>query len=69
MSKEEEPVDMTLVETIFAQAAAHAIGERRGQVSFEGILEQSVAAAQIMNKAVRAREKEGQDAWLKSMRG
>lgn len=69
MSKEVEPVDMDLVESIFAQAAAHAIGERRGPISFEGILEQSVAAAQVMNKAYRTRQNDGQDAWLKSLRG
>lgn len=67
MSKASEHVEMALVQAIFTQAAARAIGERKGQISFEGILEQSVAAAQVMSRAHRSRQNDGQDEWLKSM--
>lgn len=69
MSNEVEPVDIDLVQAIYAQAVAHAIGERKGSISFEVMLAQSVAAAQVMNKALRMRQNDGQDVWLRSLAG
>jgi hypothetical protein len=67
MSEEAASVDMKLVEAIYTQAVARAIGDMKEGVSFDAILERSIEAAKLMNKAYRARQNQGMENWLRTL--